>query len=68
MSSRAVAPTNVLTFHTVHWYARERAKKRLEQLFDEMRAIQAVLEPLEEPLEEPPAGTPKRASELRLCK
>ncbi len=68
MSGRAVAPCNVLTFHTAHWYARQRAKRRLEQLYDEMTAIQAALEPLEEPLEGPAAGTPTRASELRLCK
>jgi hypothetical protein len=75
MSPRTTARLNVLTFHTAHWYARERAKKRVEQLLVEMSAVEAWLE-LEEEGDAQPAssakggpqrGSPNRASGLRLC-
>lgn len=44
MSTRKPASQNVLPFHTAHWFARERAAKRLEQLLDEHQALTAWLD------------------------
>jgi hypothetical protein len=74
MYRQAKARSNVLTFHTAHWYARERAKARLKQLHNEARAIREWLEPMEECQPHPaspspgvPRGSSKRPFPLRLC-
>ena len=74
MGRRGNAPSNVLPFHTAHWHAREQAKKRLKQLFDEMDAIEAWLEPVEACDTRPASsasggqrGRQKRATAFRLC-
>jgi hypothetical protein len=68
MAGRQSTSGNILAFHTKHWFARERAAKRIVEIAAEIRQLEAWLQPAEKRRALPKAKTDLRVVSPRRLK